>query len=93
MKILGFAADGAIVQMSGKELARILGHDSVGWGPLNSRVSVNVEYDVNARWDWTKKAITAYEKIKASTGMLRAAADILDQAPPPVLREDEKPND
>src|SRR6266576_3676851 len=101
MKVIGFTSDGAIVEMSGTELARLMGHESVyelgkderrgGWDyKLRDKVALNSEYQINEMWDWMRKARDAYDKIKASSGLLRGAADILDKAPPPALQEEQK---
>jgi len=96
MKIIGFTTDGAILQAGGEEVAHLMGHDDVynvgksGWGTIREKVSVGTEFEINAQWKWLRKAQQAYGKIKESAGLLRAAADILDQAPPEALREPEK---
>lgn len=96
MKIIGFTEESAIVELQGSELAKLMGKPSVyeigdiGWRKLREKISVGSNIDINAMWDWLVKARGAYDKIKSSTSLLRSAADILDQAPPVALREEEK---
>jgi hypothetical protein len=108
VKIIGRTADGALVEASDEELARIVGFDDVSHKEVDKFTSnpigssgyrwqrqfiVGMEIKVSPMWDWMKKARESFSKIKQSAELVRATAAILEQAPPAALvQPSEEPN-
>ena len=98
MKIIGRNRDGLIVEATDHELARIMGHDQPPQPNESGCTTAPVEpyshrtrfkdsavIHVNDMWDWMTEARKAIAKMHECANIARAAASILDRAPPESL--------
>lgn len=75
---------GAVVSLTGYELARIVGGDRHGTTDLHKRIKIGAEVEVNGRFDHAQDVLKAAHEAKKLPQALRAFADTLETLHPAI---------